>query len=154
MTPEVPMVPRGAEEAQNGARSGPKRPQEELKKAKKATPNDKTKNEPNQVDPKTVLDRLRADLPSSAAPPGSIWEAKSGPKPIPKRSKFEAIIEEEKTSIQDDLGPVLERSWVVVGRHVEAKSTNSSGKRNILLKNTFSHKKICFPMLLQFVAPT
>ena len=55
------MVPRGAGEAQNGARSGPKRPQEELKKVKKANPNDKTKKEPNQVDPKTVLDHPGAD---------------------------------------------------------------------------------------------
>ena len=63
MTPGVP--PNGAkraEEGQNGARSGPKRPQEELKKVKKATPNDKTKNEPNQVDPKTVLDRHKGRL--------------------------------------------------------------------------------------------
>ena len=55
MTPGVP--PNGAkraEEGQNGARSGPKRPQEELKKVQKATPNDKTKNEPNQVDSKKV----------------------------------------------------------------------------------------------------
>ena len=55
------MVPRGAEEAQNGARSGPKRPQEELKKVKKANPNDKTKKEPNQVDRETVWEPTRAD---------------------------------------------------------------------------------------------
>ena len=55
------MVPTGAEEVQNGARSGPKRSQEELKKVKKANPNDKTKTEPNQDDPETVLDRSRAD---------------------------------------------------------------------------------------------
>ena len=55
------MVPRGDEEAQNGTRSGPKPPQEEVKKVKKANPNDKTKKEPNQVDPKTVLDRPWAD---------------------------------------------------------------------------------------------
>ena len=55
------MVPRGAEEAQNGARSGPKPPQDEPKKVKKANPNDKTKKEPNQVDPKIVLDRAWAD---------------------------------------------------------------------------------------------
>ena len=50
------MVPRGAEEAQNGAGSGPKQSQEELKKVKKANPDDKTKKEANQVDPKTDLD--------------------------------------------------------------------------------------------------
>ena len=58
MTPGVlPNGAKRAEEAQKGARSGSKRPQEELKKVKKTTPNDKTKKEPNQVDPKTVLDR-------------------------------------------------------------------------------------------------
>ena len=55
------MVPRGAEETQNGARSGPKPPQEELEKVKKANPNDKTKKEPNQVDPQTILDRPGVD---------------------------------------------------------------------------------------------
>ena len=55
------MAPRGAEEGQNGARSGPKPPQEELKKVKKTNPNDKTKKGPNQDDPKTVLDPPRAD---------------------------------------------------------------------------------------------
>ena len=39
------------------------------KRVKKANPNRKTKKEPNQDDPKTVLDTHRADLPNSAAPP-------------------------------------------------------------------------------------
>ena len=62
MTPGV--LPNGAkrpEEDQKGARSGPIRPQEELKKVKKPTPNDKTKKEPNQVDPKTVLECHKGD---------------------------------------------------------------------------------------------
>ena len=78
-------------------------------------PNRKTKKEPNQDDPKTVLDRPRADLPSSAAPPGLIWEAKTAPKSIPKRPKIEAKIQDEKKATQDDLGPILERSWVDLG---------------------------------------
>ena len=48
-------------------------------------------------------------------PRGSIWEAKTAPKPTPKRSKIEAKIEEAKKAIQDDLGPVLERSRVDLG---------------------------------------
>ena len=48
-------------------------------------------------------------------PPGSIWEAKSAPKSTPKRSKIEAKNQESKKTIQDDLGPVLGRSWAVSG---------------------------------------
>ena len=40
---------------QNGAKSAPRRPQEERKRVKKAQPNRKTKKAPNQADPKTVL---------------------------------------------------------------------------------------------------
>ena len=54
-------------------------------------------------------------LAPSWAPQGDIWEAKTAPKPIPKRLKIEAKIEEAKKAIQDDLGPVLERSWAVLG---------------------------------------
>ena len=64
-THEPKVGPKEAENeakmSQNGARSGPKRPQEELKKVKKANPNVKTKKEPNQDDPKTVLDPPRSD---------------------------------------------------------------------------------------------
>ena len=45
--------------AQSEARSDPRRPQEELKRVKKANPNCKTKKGPNQDDPKTVLDPPR-----------------------------------------------------------------------------------------------
>ena len=45
---------------------------------------------------------------------GPIWEAKSAPKRNQKRCKIEAKNQEAKKSIQDDLGPVLERSWVVL----------------------------------------
>ena len=48
-------------------------------------------------------------------PPGSIWEPKTAPKPTPKRSKIEAKVQDDKRTIQDDLGPVLERSWVDLG---------------------------------------
>ena len=54
---------------------------------------------------------------STAQPPprGSIWEAKTAPKSIPKRSKIEAKNQESKKPIQDDLGSVLRRSWAVLG---------------------------------------
>ena len=74
------MVPRGAEEAQNGARSGPIRRQEEPKRDKKATPNHKTKKKLNQDDPKTVLDRPRGGLAQFDGGPG-------GPFGHPKKFK-------------------------------------------------------------------
>ena len=48
-------------------------------------------------------------------PPGAIWEAKTVPKSIPKRSKIEEKNQEVKKPIQDDLGSVLRRSWAVLG---------------------------------------
>ena len=122
------MVPRRAEEAQNGARSGPKPPQEEPKKVKKANPNGKTKKGPNQDDPKTILDRITSDLRNSPTPPGAIWEAKTVPKSTPKRSKIEAKIQDEKKAIQDDLGPVLERSWVDLGPILGSILSKNHGK--------------------------
>ena len=47
--------------AQNEAKDAPKRLQEAPKRPKKVIPNRKTKKGPNQDDPKTVLDRPRAD---------------------------------------------------------------------------------------------
>ena len=74
------MVPRGAEEAQNGTRSGPKPPQEEPKKVKKA-------NLKRQDEKRTELRRSQDRLgPAKGAirpflphPQGVIWEAKSAP---------------------------------------------------------------------------
>ena len=53
--------------------------------------------------------------PLSMRSPGAIWEAKTAPKSIPKRSKIEAKNQDEKKPIQNDLGPVLGRSWAVLG---------------------------------------
>ena len=58
--------------------------------------------------------RRAEDRPKSD-PRSAIWEAKMTPKPIPKRSKIEAKIQETKKAIQDDLGPVLGRYWVDLG---------------------------------------
>ena len=48
-------------------------------------------------------------------PQGSIGEVKTAPKSIPKRPEIEVKHEEAKNLIQDDLGPVLGRFWVVLG---------------------------------------
>ena len=100
---------------QNDFRSGQKRPQDEPKTTKKAIPNDKTKKGPNQDDLGTVLDPQPADQHSSAQFARTPGEAKTAPKSIPKRSKIEAKNQDEKKPIQDDLGPVLGRSWAVLG---------------------------------------
>ena len=41
------------------------------------------------------------------------------------RAKIEPKIQDEKKASQDDLGPVLERSWVVLGRHLGRKTTET-----------------------------
>ena len=77
--------------AQNEAKDAPKRLQEAPKRPKKVIPNRKTKKGPNQDDPKTVLDRPRSDLPSSAAslgaPFGRPKRSKIDPKTIKHRSE-------------------------------------------------------------------
>ena len=66
-----------------------------------------------------------------AHPRRVIWEAKTAPKSIPKRSKFEAKNQEEKKSIQDDLGPILGRSWAVLGRHLGRKKCENQYKTTV-----------------------
>ena len=100
---------------QNDPRSAQKRPQEEPKTTKKAIPNDKAKKGPNQDDLGTVLDRPGADLPTIHALPGAHLRGQNGTKIDPKTIKIEAKNQEVKKPIQDDLGPVLGRSWAVLG---------------------------------------
>ena len=101
---------------QNEAKDTPKRLQEASKRPKKVIPNRKTKKGPNQDDPKTVLDPPGGGVPPVwCHPRGSIWEAKTAPRATPKRSKIEANKQDEKKPIQDDLGPILERSWFDLG---------------------------------------
>ena len=63
-----------------------------------------------------ILDPQGPIRPTLPHPWGTLWELKTAPKPIPKRSKIEAKNQDEKKPIQDDLGPVLGRSWVILGR--------------------------------------
>ena len=104
-------------------KKAPKRPPERPKTTPKR-PQDDQKSDPERQDdkrtePRRFQDRLGrpqgAGAPLSAHPQGSIWEAKSAPKRNQKRSKNEAKNQESKKPIQDDLGPVLGRSWVVLG---------------------------------------
>ena len=104
--------PREPKMAQNDPKSIPKRPQEAPKRAKKAIPNRKTKKGPNQDDPKTVLDSPIGGVPPVwCHPRGSIWEAKSVPKPTPKRLKLDTKIQDEKQRSKTILDP----SWSDLG---------------------------------------
>ena len=133
-TPEChPEFPKRAQEGPRRSKTGPRWP----KMTPKASQND-PKRHPRGPKKRSQTARRKKDRtktiprpswthhgPISTAqrrPPGSIWEAKTAPKPIPKRSKIEAKNEETKKAIQDDLGPVLGRSWVVLGRHLERKN--------------------------------
>jgi len=69
--------------------------------------------------------------------PGAIWEAKTAPKSIPKRSKIEVKNQESKKPIQDDLGPVLGRSWAVLGRHLGPKNAPNHYKTYGFVDNRF-----------------
>ena len=62
-----------------------------------------------------ILDHKGPIGPSLPYPWGTLWELKTAPKTIPKRLKIEAKNQEEQNPIQDDLGPVWGRSWVVLG---------------------------------------
>ena len=105
------------------ADKAPKRPTERPKTTSRGAQDDQ-KSDPERQDdkrtePRRSQDRLGppqvAGARLSALSQGSIWEAKTAPKSIPKRLKIEVKNQESKKSIQDDLGPVLGRSWVVLG---------------------------------------
>ena len=72
---------------QNDPKNTRKLLQEAPKRLKKAIPNRKTKKGPNQDDPKTVLDRPGADLPTIGAPPGLHLRSQIGTKIDPKAIK-------------------------------------------------------------------
>ena len=142
---------------QNDPRSAQKRPQEEPKTTKKAIPNDKTKKGPNQDDLGTVLDRPRADFQAQACPWGTIWEAKTAPKSIPKRSKIEAKNQDEKKrskTILDpswgDLGP----SWVPSWADLDLKIVLSPRVALVFLKNHFFDVKTVRRRLWDQLWPT
>ena len=73
--------------AQNEAKDAPKRFQEAPERSKKVIPDRKTKKGPNEDDPKTVLDRPRADEPSSAASLRLHLRGQNGTKADPKTIK-------------------------------------------------------------------
>ena len=71
----------------------------------------------------------------------AIWDPKTAPKSIPKRSKIEAKIQDDEKAIQDDLGPVLERSWVDLGPILGSILSKNHWKTYCFVKNRFFEGK-------------
>ena len=118
------MVPRRAEE---GA---------------KTIPNRKSNQEAHQDYPKTVLGPPQGAIrPLSRHPQGGIWAPQNDQKRNPKRSKIVSKNQEEKIAIQDDLGPVLERSWVVLGHHLGPRNAPNPYKTYGFVDNHFFEDK-------------
>ena len=97
----------------------PRRAEEDAK----TIPNRKSNQEAHQDYPKTVLGPAQGAISTTArAPWEPIWAPQSDPKRSLKRSKIQTKIKNRKKAIQEDQGPVLERSWSLWGRHVGAQS--------------------------------
>ena len=142
---------------QTDPQSAQKRPQNDPKTTKKAIPNDKTKKGPNQDDLGTVLDPPRAESRSIGVSWGSIWEAKTAPKSIRKRSKIEAKNQDEKNrskTILDpswgDLGP----SWVPSWADLDLEIVLSPSVALVFLKNHFFDVKTVRRRLWDQLWPT
>ena len=87
----------------------------------KTIPNRKSNQEAHQDYPKTVLGPAQRPISTTArASWEPIWASQNDPKRSLKRSKIKAKIENRKKAIQEDQGPVLERSWSLWGRYVGA----------------------------------
>ena len=100
---------------QNRPKATPNDPKSGLRGIKKRTQTTRRKKDRTKTIPRPSWTAQVPICPLSMRSPGAIWEAKTAPKSIPKRSKIEAKNQESKKSIQDDLGSVLGRSWAVLG---------------------------------------
>ena len=126
--------------AQNDPKSTRKRLQEAPKRLKKAIPNRKTKKGPNQDDPKTVLDRPRVDLPSSAALPGLHLGGQNGTQIDPKTMKTDTKNQDEKKQSKTILDPSwgdLGPSWAPSWADLDLKIVLSPSVALVFLKNHF-----------------
>ena len=108
--------------AQDSPKQGQWRPKTAPRGAQEGQKSEPKPQDEKRTEPRRSQDRLGPPTGRfaqfSGIPRGSIWEPKSAPKRNQKQSKIEAKNQDDKKTIQDDLGPVLERSWVVLGRHL------------------------------------
>ena len=108
----------------------------------KTIPNRKSNQEAHQADPKTVLGLAQGPISPVQRPPREpIWAPQNDPKRSLKRSKIKAKIENRKKAIQEDQGPVLERSWSLWGRHVGARRPQKYWKTYYFAQNHFFEDK-------------
>ena len=144
--------------AKNDPKRSPRRPKTTPRGAQDDQKSDPERQDEKRTEPRRSWDRLgpppRARPPARAHPRGSIWEAKTAPKSIPKRSKIEAKNQEEKKPIQDDLGPVLGRSWAVLGRHLGPKNVPNHYKTRGFVDNRFFDVKTVRRRLWDQLWPT
>ena len=105
--------------AQDDPRRGLRRPKTTLRGTQEGQKSDPESQDEKKAEPRRSQDRLGPPMAPKRSllwnPLGAIWDPKTAPKSIPKRSKIEAKIQDEKKATQDDLGPILERSWVDLG---------------------------------------
>ena len=108
----------------------------------KTIPNRKSNQEAHQDDPKSVRGPAQGPISLTArAPWEPIWAPQNDPKRSLKRSKIKAKIESRKKAIQDDQGPVLERSWSLWGHHVGARRPQKYWKTYYFAQNHFFEDK-------------
>ena len=124
---------------------GPKRPQVHFQKAPKATKNRsqtaRRKKGRTKTIPRPFCTPQGVGQHSSPPPWGAILASKTASKSTLKRSKIEAKNQVEKKAIQDDLGPILERSWVVLGRPLGRKNIPNPYKTYCFVNNHFFEDK-------------
>ena len=114
-----PRVPEKRPKSPRRPKAGPEATQDDPKRSL-GEPKNRTRTARRKKNRTKTIPRPSWTAPgpiclAQRPPPGAIWEAKSAPKRNHKRSKIEAKNQEAKKPIQDDLGPVLGRSWVVLG---------------------------------------
>ena len=130
---------RNAKTTPRSLPKGPKRPQVHPQKAPRGTQkrpkNEAKPQDEKRTEPRRSQDRLGPPKGSISIvrPPlwGAILAPKTASKSTLKRSKIETKNQVEKKAIQDHLGPILERSWAVLGRPLGRKNTPNLIKRDV-----------------------
>ena len=116
-------------------------PKRSLRVSKKANPHHKTTNQPNQDDPKTVLDPPRVEMPNSDTPPGTHLGTPNGtktePQTVQKRSEESRGQKSDPRRSWTRLGAILGRSWPHLG-----VSFGQKPKENSMFRERITCSKI------------
>ena len=111
----------GPKKALNGTTRGQKSSQEGPKRVQKRSQTASRTKKRTKTTPRPSWDHPRGRFALFRSPLGAHLGVKNDPKRSRKRSKINAKIEKRKKAIQEDQGPVLERSSSLCGRHVGAR---------------------------------